>query len=73
MAKSQQVEVNEKRRQIVFTNGERLDLHNVTAFDPSGTWLRIWSDEGMTLLNPDKINFHQIKVDTRGDDQDKVV
>lgn len=60
--------VNEKRRQIVFTSGERLDLHNVTKFDPSGTWLRIWSDEGVTILNVNLILYHQIK-DLRSDDQ----
>ena len=69
MSISSRVSVTEKLRQIVFENGERLDLYNVTSFDPSGTTLRIWSDEGMTILNPDKINYHLIKKDLRGDDQ----
>lgn len=69
MAISQRVKVNETRRQVVFDTGERLDLHGVSAFDPSGTWLRLWSDEGMTLLNPDRVLFHQVKAEMRGDDQ----
>lgn len=73
MAKSQQVKVNETRRQIVFTNGERLDLHNVTTFDPSGTWLRLWSDEGVTILNTKNINFHQIKTDIRQGDKNEEI
>jgi len=72
MAKSQQVKVQEKRRQIVFRDGQRLDLHNVTAFDPSGSWLRLWSDEGLTILNTDLILYHQVKADLRADDQTEV-
>lgn len=67
MAKSQQVKVNEKRREVVFVGGARLNLNNVTAFDPSGTWLRIWSDEGFTILNPDKILYHTVKSDQKED------
>jgi len=61
------VAVSEPRRTIVFDNGERLDLHNVTAFDPSGTWLRLWSDEGFSLLNPERILYHIIKDEPRQD------
>jgi hypothetical protein len=68
MAQSQQVPVKEQRRQIVFDTGERLDLHNVTAFDPSGQWLRIWSDEGLSILNPERILFHTVKAQ-RTDEQ----
>lgn len=72
MSKSSQVRVQEVRRQIVFKSGARLDLHNVSAFDPSGTWLRLWSDEGMSLINPDAVDYHMVKADIRADDQEKV-
>ena len=61
MASSQTVEVQEARRTIVFTDGQRLELSNVTAFNNSGTWLRVWSDEGFFLLNTKKILYHQIQ------------
>ena len=60
MANSQRVKVNEERRMIVFDNGERLNLHNVVEFDPSGTQLRLWSDEGMAIVNPDRVLYHLI-------------
>jgi len=72
MSKSSQVPVNEKRRQVVFKNGERLDLHNVSSFDPSGSWLRVWSDEGMALINTAEVNYHMVKSELRKDDQDLV-
>ena len=70
MASSQQVEVREARRTIVFRDGMRLELSNVTAFNSSGTWLRIWSDEGYFLLNPKRINYHQIQTAYRSDEAD---
>ena len=70
MAKSSQVKVQESRRQVVFKSGQRLELHNVTAFDPSGTWLRIWSDEGLAILNTDSIEYHLI-TSLRQDDQEE--
>ena len=69
MAESQKVFVNEKRRQIVFCDGQRLDLHNVTAFDPSGTHLRIWADEGLAIINPENVNYHLVKSTLREDVQ----
>lgn len=58
-----QVAVNENRRTIVFTSGNRLDLHNVVWFDKSGTHLRLKSDEGYTIVNPDKVEYHIIHPD----------
>lgn len=43
-------------------------MHNVTAFDASGTWLRIWSDEGLSILDPAKILYHQVRPETREDE-----
>jgi hypothetical protein len=45
---------------IVFEDGQRLNLHNVVQFDPSGTQLRLWSDEGVTIVNPDKVLYHMV-------------
>lgn len=33
----------------------------------SGTWLRLWSDEGFSLLNPARILYHIIKDEPRQD------
>ncbi len=62
------VSVNEARRTIWFNNGERMDLHNVTAFDSSGTWLRLWADEGYVLINTDLVLAHVVKPDSRSDE-----
>jgi len=70
MASSQQVEVQESRRTIVFRDGQRLELSNVTAFNSSGTWLRIWSDEGFIILNTKLILYHQIQTAYRSDEAD---
>lgn len=69
MAQSQQVTVEEKRREIVFINNARLNLTDVTAYDHSGTWLRIWSAEGLTILNPEKILYHTVKSEQQKDQQ----
>ena len=53
-------EVHETNRQVRFDNGETLIFNNVTHVDNSGTWLRIWSDEGYVLLNSKRILSHTI-------------
>jgi hypothetical protein len=62
------IQVSETRRTIHFDNGERLDLHNVTAFDCSAPWLRLWCDEGFVLLNPSRVLCHIVKDETRQDE-----
>ena len=62
------VEVTEVRRTIHFDTGERLDLHNVQWFDSSGTHLRIMADEGLVILNPDRILCHLVKPTARTDE-----
>jgi len=57
------IEVKEERRTIVFKGGQRLELHNVTGFDCSTAWLRIWCDEGYLILNESAILYHTIKGD----------
>lgn len=46
------LEVKEEARRIVSVHGAEKILHNVTGFDNSGSWLRIYSDEGYVLVNP---------------------
>ena len=70
MASSQKITVDEARRTIVFTDGQRLELRNVTAFNSSGTWLRVWSDEGYIILDPAKILYHQIQPAYRTSESD---
>jgi hypothetical protein len=68
MASSQTVSVNEARRTVVFKDGQRLELSNVTAFNSSGTMLRLWADEGFFMLNTSRINYHQIQQAYRADE-----
>lgn len=48
-------DLKEHKRTVLFTNGDKLSLHNVTSFDYSGTAYRIMSDEGYVILYPDKV------------------
>lgn len=59
------IAVEEARRTIVMKSGNRLDLHNVTAFDCSGTFLRLWSDEGFTMINEAEIDWMTVKDEGR--------
>lgn len=49
--------VSEAKRKIVFQSGNHLNLRNVTAFNSSGTFLRIWSDEGYILVNTPNVDY----------------
>ena len=60
-----QVPCDEPRRTIVMKSGNRLDLHNVTGFDCSGTFLRLWSDEGFTMINEAEIDWMTVKPNAR--------
>jgi hypothetical protein len=55
MANSNQVQVNEKRRTIYFKDGSISNYNNVKWFDSSGSWLRMESDEGYIIANPENI------------------
>lgn len=53
---------NEPRRTIMMQNGNRLELHNVTAFDPSSrNMLRLWCDEGFVMVNESHIDWMIVK------------
>lgn len=65
---SHKIEVNEPRRTVHFTSGERLDLTNVEWFDNSGSYLRIKAREGLAIINPDNVNFHLIKPEGKTDE-----
>jgi len=63
------IPVNEPRRTIVMKSGNRLDLHNITAFDCAGTFLRLWSDEGFVLINEKEIDWMICKNEARPGDE----
>ena len=65
------IPTNEPRRTVVFDNGERLDLHGVEWFDPSGTYLRVKAAEGLAFINPDRVLFHLVKEESRPGDEEK--
>ena len=52
--------VIEKKRKVVFLDGQHLNLRNVTKINHMGTWLRIWSDEGFVLIDPNKVLYYII-------------
>lgn len=49
------VGLQEAKRTVLFTNGGKLSLHNVTTFDYSGEAFRIECNEGYVILYPDKV------------------
>lgn len=51
------IAVKETKRTVFFNGGERRTFHNVTSFNPDGTFLRLECDEGYVLLNPSNIDF----------------
>jgi hypothetical protein len=55
------IEVKESVRRIVSVTGAEKRLHNVTSVDNSGSWLRIQSDEGYVLINPDNVLLMVVK------------
>ncbi|ANJ20769.1 hypothetical protein HYO99_gp35 [Roseobacter phage RD-1410W1-01] len=63
------VEVKEPRRTIKMASGNKLELHNVTAFDCSGSFLRLWSDEGFTMINEANIDWMIVKGEPASDEQ----
>lgn len=65
------IEVNEDRRTVMMQSGNRLDLHGVTAFDCSGSFLRLWSSEGFTMINEKNIDWMIVKSEARpGNEED---
>ena len=56
-----QVKVNEKKRTVVFENGQKVIYHKVKSFDNSGTNLRLMAEEGYVLINTDKVLCHIIE------------
>jgi hypothetical protein len=52
--------VMELKRKIVFKDGSHLNLRNVRDFNPLGTYLRLWSDEGYILIREKSVLYHII-------------
>lgn len=52
--------VLELKRKIVFVNGAHLNLRNVTRIVTTGTWWRVWSDEGLNIIDPNKVLYATI-------------
>lgn len=49
------IKVKEAVRRIVSRDGHELRLHNVTMLNLSGSWVRLQSDEGYVLVNPNNV------------------
>lgn len=57
------IKVKEAVRRIVSKDGHELRLHNVTALNLSGSWVRIVADEGYVLVNPANVLAFIVKGD----------
>lgn len=51
------INVNEATRAVYFKDGAKAKFNNVTAFNSSGSYLRLVSDEGYVIINSDNINY----------------
>lgn len=49
------MKVNETLRRVVSKDGHELRLHNVTDVNVSGSWIRLQSDEGYVIINPNNV------------------
>jgi hypothetical protein len=54
-------EVNEELRRVVSTHGHEIRLNNVKTVDTSGSWVRLDSEEGYVVINPDNVLAFIIK------------
>ncbi len=59
------VEVDETSRTVYFKGGEKAKFTNVTAFNSSGSYLRLVSDEGYIIINSDNINYMVVPKEAR--------
>ena len=57
------IPVYEDRRTIKMASGNKLELHNVTSFDCSGSFLRLESHEGFSMINEANIDWMIVKND----------
>lgn len=54
-------EVNEEVRRVISTHGHEIRLNSVKTVDVSGSWLRLHSEEGYVLINPNNVLAFIIK------------
>lgn len=57
------MQVNESLRRIVSTDGHEVRLTNVTDLNTTGSWVRLQSDEGYTIVNPRNVLAFIVKTD----------
>ena len=55
------IEVKETVRRVVSVHGHEQRLNNVKSVDVSGSWVRLESDEGYVLVNPDNVLMFIVK------------
>lgn len=65
LTQSSDIKVDEARRSVYFKDGTQAAFHNVTMFNPSGTFLRLICDEGYILINESNITYMKIKANER--------
>lgn len=51
------IEVKEKTRDVFFSDGGRARFNNVCWFNADGSFLRLGSDEGYSLINTANVNY----------------
>lgn len=55
MSQKTQIQVSEKRRQVVSVTGHRETYHDVSVLDLSGRWIRFQSKQGWVVVNPENV------------------
>lgn len=66
----ERIPTDEARRSIMMKSGNRLELHGVTAFDCSGSFLRLWAREGFVMINEAEIDWMIVKNEARPGDEE---
>lgn len=64
--KNRMMKTSEVRRTIIDVNGNKHVLRNVTMVDFGGNWLRVLSDEGYVVINPDNVVLMYIELPVDG-------
>ena len=49
------MKVKETLRRVVSKDGHEIRLNNVKTVDTSGSWVRVESDEGYVIINPNNV------------------
>ncbi len=52
--------VSEEYREIMFDNGQKLKLLNISEVDNSGSYLRLITEDEYYLINSSRVLYHKL-------------